>query len=84
MRLTGLSAIREIGAVFLPRLALVAMSASTKNLRAHAPAQRLGQRTGIAVHLEQRIVTAIGIGLQNAGELFRWLTGCSCRRSREA
>lgn len=33
MRLTASSAIGEIGAAFLPRFALVAMSASTKNLR---------------------------------------------------
>ncbi len=32
------------------------------------PAQCLRQGTGIAVYLEQRIVTAIGIRLQNAGE----------------
>ena len=33
MRLTASSAIGEIGAAFLPRLALAAMSASSKNLR---------------------------------------------------
>lgn len=32
------------------------------------PAQRLRQRRGIAVYLEQRIIPAIGICLQNAGE----------------
>jgi hypothetical protein len=32
------------------------------------PAKCLAQRRGIAIYLEQRIVAAIGIRLQNAGE----------------
>lgn len=48
------------------------------------PAERLRQRPRIAVYLEQRIVAPIGISLQNAGKVFKWRSGCSCRRSREA
>lgn len=32
------------------------------------PAQRLGERTGIAAHLEQRVIAAIGVGPQNAAK----------------
>ena len=44
------------------------MSASTKNLSLACDQQSLRQRPRIAVYLEQRIVAAIGINLQNAGE----------------
>lgn len=39
------------------------------------PTQRLGQRTRITIHLKQRIVAAIGVGLQNAGEALEMALG---------
>ncbi len=48
------------------------------------PAESLDQRPRLTIRLEQRVVAAIGVSLQNAGEgLEMARSGCSCRRSRE-
>ena len=66
MRLTASSAIGEIGAAFLPRLALAAMSASSKNLRL-AWLQHSASTIGPGFHWGIKSgVAAEGVGLEDA------------------
>lgn len=51
------------------------------------PVQRLRQWNGIAIRLEQRVVAALGVGLQNAGEVLQMAApdapvACRARHSR--
>ena len=88
MRLTASSAIGEIAAAFLPRRALAAMSASSKNCRRACAQQSAGViapcgRDGVV----QPVVAAIGVGLQDAGEAVKMTLGMlaaggRARRSR--
>ena len=70
MRFTASSAIGEITTAFLPRRALVAMSASSKDRRLAAPNERRRDRA-LRTRRLKLVVATVGIGLEDAAEAVR-------------
>ena len=76
IRLTASSAIGEIAAAFLPRRALAAISASSKNCRLAWAQHSAGViAPGNARGIVKLVVAAIGVGLQDAGEVLKMPRG---------